>query len=225
MGDSVVSVQSANTNAEGNDKTDTLPQKEVETRNNDQENGDVQLTQNEGIPVDVGTPCLASQDAGVVDAVTEEEKTTHSIVPQYPYVKLVDFMVKTPSKKVKKPARVTPLLRRTRNGRAQQEKQDSSGIKKEDIVILRAENAVLKTAMMNLEQKVADQNKDLTALGAELQFLKLEMKKASEFNTATEKRFSILQDEQEKKCEGKIQNLSSATQRKLDKINTKADQA
>ena len=101
MGDSVVSGQSANTNAEDN-KTDTLPQKEVETRNNDQENGDVQLTQNEGIPVDVGTPCLASQDAGVVDAVTEEEKTTHSIVPQYPYVKLVDFMVKTPSKKSEK---------------------------------------------------------------------------------------------------------------------------
>ena len=131
----------------------------------------------------------------------------------------------TPQKIKQVTKRTTPLGRRTRNGRATKQVQQCSGIEKDEVVILRAENAVLKNAVNNLERTIDEQKRELTEFRADLQFLKLELKKSSENNAANERKFSILQEEQEKRFEAKLQSVSAQTRKQMDKISTKCDQA
>ena len=126
--------------------------------------------------------------------------------------------------------RNTPMNRRTRSGAASQKliqkaaqgQQESSNI--QEIVILRAENAVLKNAIHNLEQTVASQKNELLDFRAELKFLSLEMKKVTEAREVSEKKMDILLDEQEKKCLKRVLDVSSDSQKKRDKISSKIQQ-
>ena len=240
MGDSV-NDDTASTNIAEDDRTSNT----LQTNVNDIEN-DIFMTQNEGVPIDIGTPLLDSQQhtatigSGLNDTeTTERTKLFQELAAsQELTVKLQqelaasqELATKLPipttptAVKTRQTARPTPLVKRTRAGRAKPELQVPVGVKKDDLLILRAENRVLKNAVKNLELTVNEQNKELTTFRADLQFLKLEMKKASEVNAANEKRFSILQSEQEKSCDAKIKQHSAHTQKTIDKISTKADQA
>ena len=78
--------------------------------------------------------------------------------------------------------RNTPLLHRTRLGRTRGVKAAQVGGKTvskeiEEIVILRAENVRLKTAVDNLEHTLSVQNNDLVEFRATLKFLELDLKK------------------------------------------------
>ena len=125
--------------------------------------------------------------------------------------------------------RNTPMVRRTRAGAARKASEkvcvdSDNNSNKQELVILRAENQVLKNAVENLERTITAQNNDLTEFRAELKFLTLEVKKISEARETSEHRLELLLEEQETKCTKQVQDLSSDCQKRRDKLSTKIQQ-
>ena len=75
--------------------------------------------------------------------------------------------------------RITPLINRTRNGRARGANALQVNSTNE-ILILRAENRTLKTSVENLQRTLSQQSDELTEFRAELKFLQLDLKKTSQ---------------------------------------------
>lgn len=127
--------------------------------------------------------------------------------------------------------RKTPLLKRTRAGRTRdkaaklvQDSDKKKGENRDEIVILRAENAVLKTAIQNLEHTISEQNSALTGFRAELKFLTLEMRKMKETTEASDAKTSLLLEDQESKCIKRCNETMLESQRKRDRLSSKIDQ-
>ena len=142
---------------------------------------------------------------------------------------MCDF-ISTP-KKTKKGVlamkRNTPMVRRTRAGAARKMSEKApleSYNNKQELLILRAENQILKNNLENLEQTIASQNNELTEFRAELKFLTLEVKRISEVHVTSEHRFELLLEEQETKCTKRAQDVSIDSQKKRDKLSTKIQQ-